>query len=152
MREGVLEMVLLGKIALGFGATVVMATAYTFHEGVIRVDVDETRANGSHVHVWAPAAMVPMAMHFVPTRHLMRAQEHAGRYMPLVHSVAKELVRFPEATFVEVQSGDQHVVVRTHDRSIWVDVDAPDEHVHVKCPIETIDDVALQLAAGAPPA
>lgn len=145
-------MVVLGKIALGFGATVVLATAYTFREGLIRVDVDENRANGSHVHLWAPAAMVPMTLHFVPTRHLMRAGEHAGRYMPLVHSVAKELVKYPEATFVEVQSGDEHVVVRTHNGSVWVDVDAPDEHVHVKCPIETIDDVALQLAAAAPPA
>jgi len=33
-------MVLLAKIALGFGATVVLAGAYTFREGVLRVDVD----------------------------------------------------------------------------------------------------------------
>lgn len=145
-------MVLLGKIALGLGAAVVLSTAYTFREGVIRVDVDENRANGSHVHLWAPAAVVPMTLHFVPTRRMMRVGECAGRYMPLVHSVAKELVTYPEATFVEVQSGDQHVVVRTHNGSVWVDVDAPDEHVHVKCPIATIDDVALQLAAAAPPA
>jgi len=66
-------MVLLGKIALGFGATVVMAGAYTFREGLLRVDVDESRINGSHVHVWLPAAVVPMAIHFVPGRKLEEA-------------------------------------------------------------------------------
>ena len=56
-------MMLLAKAALGVGATLALATAYTFREGVIRVDVDEYRAGGSHVHFWVPAAAVPMAMH-----------------------------------------------------------------------------------------
>ena len=115
-------MVLLGKIALGFGAATLMAGAYTFRQGVIRVDVDENHNNGSHVHV------------------------------PLLHTVAKELEKYPEATFVDVQDGQQHAVVRTHYGSLTIDVDSPDEHVHVKCPLATIDDVAEQLAEAAPKA
>ena len=145
-------MVLLGKIALGCGATVLMAGAYTFHQGVIRVDVDESRSNGSHVHLWAPAAIVPMALHVVPNRPLCRAGERAGQYLPLLHAVARELTKYPEATLVEVQDQQQHVLIRTHDGSLTIDVDAPDEHVHVKCPLATIDDVATQLAAYAPAA
>jgi hypothetical protein len=42
------------------------------------------------------------------------------------------------------------VHVRTHNGSLLIDVDGPDEHVHVKCPLATIDDVAQQLVAYAP--
>lgn len=39
-------MLVLAKVALGLGATLAMTTAYVFHEGVIRVDVDEHRPGG----------------------------------------------------------------------------------------------------------
>jgi len=143
-------MVLLGKIALGFGAGVLMMGAYTFRQGVIRVDVDENGSNGSHVHVWAPAAMVPMAMHFIPSKQLHHAGDHAAEFMPVVHAIAKELQKYPEAEFVEVEQGEDHVVVRTHNGSLLVDVTGPDQEVHVKVPLVTIDDVADQLAEMAP--
>jgi hypothetical protein len=143
-------MVLLGKIALGFGATVVMASAYTFREGLIRVDVDETHGRGQHVHVWAPAALVPIAMHFVPRNQMMRAGDHAGKYMPLVHAIAKELQKYPEAELVEVHDGAQYVHIRTHDGKLVIDADEPGQTVHVSCPLATIDDVSRELAALAP--
>ena len=63
---------LLAKLALGLCGTVFVAGAYTFHEGVMRVDEDNS--DGRHVHVWVPAAIVPMAMHVIPNRHF----EHAA--------------------------------------------------------------------------
>ena len=50
-------MLLLAKLALGMTGTIVLAGVYTFHDGVMRVDVDD-RGQGHHVHVWAPAAVV----------------------------------------------------------------------------------------------
>lgn len=143
-------MILLAKIALGFGATVVMAGAYTFREGLIRVDVDETRGQGHHVHVWAPAAIVPMAMHFVPRRQMLRAGEQSAKFMPLVHAVAKELQKYPEAELVEVHDGEQYVRIRTHNGNLLIDADEPGQTVHVSCPLATIDDVSRELAALAP--
>ena len=143
-------MVLLGKIALGFGATVLLAGAYTFRQGVLRVDVDETRGRGSHVHVWVPAAIVPMAMHFVPREQMLRAGERSEKFMPLVHAVAKELQKYPEAELVEVHDGAQYVRIRTHNGSLMIDADEPGQTVHVSCPLATIDDVARELATLAP--
>jgi hypothetical protein len=143
-------MVLLAKIALGFGATVVLAGAYTFREGLIRVDVDETRGQGQHVHVWAPAAIVPMAMHFVPRAQMLRAGEHSAKFMPLVHAVAKELQKYPEAELVEVHDGEQYVRIRTHHGNLLIDANEPGQTVHVSCPLSTIDDVSRELAALAP--
>ena len=143
-------MVLLGKIALGFAGTVVAAGAYTFHQGLVRVDVDENRSHGSHVHVWAPAAMVPMVMHFVPRHVMENAGYKAGKFMPLVHTLAKELARYPEAEFVEVTDGEQHVQIRTHHGSLLIDVSEPGQEVHVACPLATMDDISAQLASYAP--
>ena len=143
-------MVLLAKIALGFGATVALAGAYTFREGLIRVDVDETRGQGQHVHVWAPAAIVPMAMHFVPRAQMLRAGERCAKFMPLVHAVAKELQKYPEAELVEVHDGEQYVRIRTHHGNLLIDANEPGQTVHVSCPLSTIDDVSRELAALAP--
>jgi hypothetical protein len=143
-------MVLLAKIALGFGATVVMAGAYTFREGLIRVDVDETRGEEHHVHVWVPAAMVPMAMHFVPRKQMFRAGERSAEFMPLVHAMAKELQKYPEAELVEVHDGEQYVRIRTHNGNLMIDAEEPGETVHVSCPLATIDDVSRELASFAP--
>jgi len=67
---------LLAKIALGLASTMAFAAIYTFREGVIRVDVDELRDGGSHVHLWVPAAAVPIALRCAPRQHLENAAEN----------------------------------------------------------------------------
>ena len=145
-------MMLLAKAALGLGGTLVLAGAYTMREGVIRIDVDEFRAGGSHVHMWFPAAAVPMAMHFVPSKHMRRASEQAREALPILHAVVKELKKYPDADFVEVVDHDQHVRVRTHGGRLQIDVDAPGQKVHVLCPLSAIEDVTAQLEEHAPAA
>lgn len=145
-------MVLLAKAALGLGGALVLAAAYTFREGVIRVDVDEHRSGGSHVHVWVPAAAVPMAMHFVPRHHLQDAGGRAREFLPLAQVFIRELKKFPDANFVEVVDGPQHVQIRTHAGKLQIDVVDPAENVHVLVPLSTIDDVLEQLEADAPTA
>ncbi len=143
-------MMLLAKAALGLSGALVMAGAYTFHEGVIRVDVDEHRAGGSHVHLWVPAAVVPMTMHFVPKHHLRDAAEQAREFLPVAHALFKELKKFPDAEFVEVKDEDQHVQIRTRGGKLQIDVEAPDQNVHLLVPLSTVDDVVGQLEASAP--
>jgi hypothetical protein len=141
---------IIAKLALGLASTMVFATVYTFREGVIRVDVDEHHEGGSHVHVWVPAAAVPMAMHFVPKEHLRQASSKASEYMPLVKIVTAELRRYPDTTFVEVRDGKDHVRVATAGSKLQIDVVSDEENVHVAVPLSTVDDVARQLADDAP--
>jgi hypothetical protein len=143
-------MILLAKAALGLGSTLVLAGAYTFREGVIRIDVDEYRSGGSHVHMWLPAAAVPMAMHFVPGKQIHHASERASEALPVLHAIVKELKKYPDADFVEVVDHDQHVRMRTHGGKLQIDVDAPYEKVHVLCPLSAIEDVTSQLEEYAP--
>src|SRR5215471_4188517 len=137
---------ILVKVGLGLASTVVFATVYTFREGVIRVDVDEFRDGGSHVHFWAPAAAVPMVMHFVPKQHLREASAHANECLPLIQTLTAEMRKYPDTTFVEVEDGEEHVKISTIGRKIQIDVDGPEEKVHVAVPLSTINDVAEQLA------
>lgn len=141
---------ILAKLALGGAATLVFATVYTFREGTVRVDVDESRDGGAHIHVWAPAAVVPMALHFVPDDKLREPCEHAKEWVPLARIVAKELRRYPNTTFVQVEDGAEHVKVSTVGRKIQVDVRGPAENVHVAVPLSTINDVIEQLAERQP--
>ena len=141
---------ILAKLALGFASTIVVASVYTFREGTIRVDVDEHRDGGSHVHFWVPAATVPMAMHFVPKQHLREASQHASEYMPLVEIVTTELRKYPDTTFVDVEDGKDHVRIATAGNKLQIDVVNDEENVHVAVPLSTVNDVAHQLAADAP--
>lgn len=139
---------LLAKLALGLGGTIVLAGAYTFHDGVMRVDEDHI--NGKHVHVWLPAAIVPMAMHVVPKRHLEHAAAQAAPWLPTLRALTKELEKYPEAQLVEVRDSNGHVSVRTHNGKLVIDVDEPGEQVHVACPLAMMDDISRELAANAP--
>lgn len=141
---------ILAKIAVGAATTLVFATAYTFREGTIRVDVDEHQHGGAHVHVWAPAAVVPMALHFVPDDKLREAYNHCDEWAPLARIAVKELSRYPDTTFVEVQDAEEHVRVSTVGRKIQVDVTGPEENVHVAVPLATVEDVIQQITARQP--
>ena len=142
---------ILAKLALGTATTLMVAGVYTFREGTVRVDVDEHREGGAHVHVWAPAAIVPMALHFVPDSKLRHMTDHCNEWAPLARIAAKELRKYPNTTFVEVESGDgEHVKVSTVGTKIQVDVTGPEENVHVAVPLAMIDDVIAQIAARQP--
>src|SRR6266851_570422 len=64
--------------------------------------------------------------------------------------VGEELKKYPDADFVEIVDFNEHVRVRTHDGKLQIDVDAPDEKVHVLCPLSTIEDVTSQLEEHSP--
>src|ERR1700682_1337401 len=158
---------LLAKLALGFCGTVAVAGAYTLREGVMRVDEDHM--DGRHVHVWVPAAIVPMAMHVIPSRHFKHAAApvvtrdtpaplfkppppQAGPWLPTLRALTKELKKYPEAELVEVKDANQHVRIRTHQGKLLIDVTEPGETVHLACPLAMIEDVTRELEAKSPAA
>ena len=143
-------MLFAAKLVLGLGATVVMSTAYVFHEGVISVDVDEHRAGGSHVHFWVPATAVNAGLYVVPHRHLEQAAEKAQPFLPAIRELAKELKKYPNAELVEVTDANEHVRIAIVDGKIQIDVLDRDETVHVRVPVDTLQDVSDRLEANAP--
>ena len=141
---------LLAKLALGFCGTVAVAGAYTLHDGVMRVDVDEDHSGGQHVHVWFPAAIVPIAMHVVPSRHFDHAAAKVGPWLPTIRAVTKALKKYPEAELIEVENANQHVRIRTHNGRLFIDVRDARETVHVACLLAMIEEVSSQLETKSP--
>jgi hypothetical protein len=143
-------MLLLAKTALGVGATLVFAGVYVFHEGVIRVDVDEYRAGGSHIHFWVPATTISAGLRLAPRRNLQQAAVRARPDLPLLRELSKELQKYPNAEFVDVRDSGDHVHITMHEGKLSIDAVNDNETVHVTVPVETISDVADRLEDVAP--
>ena len=141
-------MLLLAKVALGLSGTMVAAGAYTFHDGIMRVDADQT--SGRHVHVWVPAAIVPLAMYVVPKQHIQHAVDQAQPFLATLRALTKELKRYPEAELIDVSDSGGHVHIRTHGGKLLIDVYESGEQVHVTCPLAMLDDVSRALQSSAP--
>jgi len=143
-------MLLLAKAALGLGAFVAVAGAYVFHEGVIRVDVDESRGDCNHVHFWVPATVVPVALQVVPRQQLERAASQARPFLPMLREVSKELRKYPNAELVDVRDSQEHVHISVRDAHLYIDAVSDGNNIHVSFPVETISDVADRLESVAP--
>ena len=144
-------MLLIAKAALGVAAALALTTAYVFHEGVIRVDVDENRDGGSHVHLWVPATAVSGGLHVVPRHYIQHAAEHSRPYLPVLREVAKELQKYPNAELVDVRGADhEHVRISICDGKLYIDAVDQDQNIHVAVPTATIVDVVDRLEEAAP--
>jgi hypothetical protein len=143
-------MLLLAKATVGVGATLALTAGWVFHEGVIRVDVDECRSGGSHVHFWVPATTVSTGLRLTPRHYLCHAAEQARPFLPVLREVSKELEKYPNTQFLEVRDAKNHVTMATKNGKIYLDAVTETDTVHVSFPTETIRDVADRLEDAAP--
>jgi hypothetical protein len=143
-------MLFLAKAALGAGAVLALTTAYVFHEGVIRVDVDESRSSGSHIHFWVPATTVSVGLRCVPRHHLQQAAAQARPYLPVLRELSKELKKYPNAELLDVRDSSEHVRITVKDGRLFLDAVTDSDNVHITFPVETIADVADRLEDAAP--
>jgi len=144
-------MLILAKVALGLGVTAAAAGAYVFHEGVIRVDVDEHCDGGSHVHFWVPATLFSTSLHFVPQEKLQSTARDMRPYLPVLREISKELEKYPNAELVDVTDGEDHVRIAMTKGKIQIDaVSHEGDVVHVTVPARVLRDVADQLEDHAP--
>lgn len=126
-------------------STVFVAGVYVFREGVIRIDVDDYHGNGSHVHVWAPAAAIPIALHLAPKQRLGHAIQEIGPWLPTADAFVQELEKFPNADLIDVLDGENHVQIRTRAGKLQIDVQEPDQTVYLRLPLVALEDLTSDL-------
>ena len=143
---------MLGKVMLGLAGTTALAGAYLVQQGTVRVSLDEHRTNGRHVHLLVPAALVPMGMRFVPEENLLDAARQARPFLPTIRVASAELARLPDCDLVEVQDVNKYVKITKRGGSLVIDVQSPEETVHVSFPLRLTDRVAAQLESVGPSA
>jgi len=139
-------MLILAKVALGVGVTAAMAGAYVFHEGVIRVDVDQNRDAGTHLHFWVPATAVSTGLHFVPKDKLQSTAQSIHPYLPVLREISRELEKYPNAELLDVSDGEDHVRIKMNGGKLQIDaVSHEGDIVHIAVPARVLSDVADQL-------
>jgi hypothetical protein len=143
-------MILITKLALGLGATLALTTGYVFHEGVMRVDVDESRSGGSHVHFWVPATTVSLGLRVAPRRYLQKAAAQSRPYLPALRELSKELEKCPNAELVDVKQASEHFHLAVWNGKLYLDEVSKTDTVHISFPTETLVDLADRLEDAAP--
>jgi len=142
-------MLLLGKIALGMTGVVFAGAGVICSEGFVQVKVIQKQADGHHINVIAPAVLGPIAAHFVPARNLDDASRQIRPYLPLIDTTLDALRQADDIVLVDVREPGEHVQVMKSGGSIVVDVDDPNETVHVSAPLRAISGTVDQLASAA---
>jgi hypothetical protein len=146
-------MFLLAKVGIGLMGAVVVGGAMISSEGFIHVQVHEKQANGPNIRVIVPAAVVPLALEFVPNHHLARASAQVRPYLPIMEAAIPALEDCPDGVLVEVidPKDKEHVMVAKSGGSIVVDVKDSNETVHVAVPLRAAQSSIERIAeAGGP--
>lgn len=143
---------MIAKVLLGVAGSAVLAGSYVVQQGAVRVSVDENFQGGNHIHLLVPAAVIPLAVAFIPQREMNRAAHNAGPFMPAVRAACESLSRQADFELVNVQNGEQHVRVAKQGDLMVVDVEDESETVHVSVPLKAIDKIARDLQRTQPPA
>jgi hypothetical protein len=140
-------MIVLGKVALGIAGVAAAGVGLICSEGMIEVNVVERQPEAHHVYVLAPAAVVPMAVHFIPSHEFGRASAELQPWMPTIRAALDQLREVDDVTLVDITEPGQHVVVAKKGGSVVVDVNDRDETVHVSAPLRAISSTIEQVAA-----
>jgi hypothetical protein len=157
--------ILLGKIVLGMAGVGLAGASVLCSDGFVNVNVIEKQPQGVHIHVIAPAMLVPMAVRLAPLAvrissssvsspapqcALAQAEWQIRQKLPAIRAALADLRDAGDFTLVEVEAPGEHVQVAKSGGSVIVDVNAPDAIVHVTAPIRALASTINQLASSAP--
>lgn len=128
-------MIFLAKLGVGVLGVAVVGGAALCSEGFVKVKVREKEPGGTHVNVIVPAALVNTSLEFVPNHYLADAADNLRPYLGIVDAAIPTLEDCPDGTLVEVHDESDHVVIAKRAGSLVVDVEDPDDTVHVSVPL-----------------
>jgi len=140
-------MIFLAKLGVGVMGTALVAGAALSSEGFIHVKVHEKHGDGTHINIIAPAAVVPIALRFVPGDELAQASRDVREYLPIIDAAIPALEDTPDGVLVEVLDHTDHVLITKKGGSIVVDVDDSGDTVHVSVPLRAAQSSIHQIAA-----
>jgi hypothetical protein len=143
------------KLLIGIAALTVLTVAgsvaayQTFGGmGMMVVDVQEKLPGGDRVHVEMPAVLIPMTMMCIPDfAHIeCDVDDDEARYVgPIMRAISSELRKMPDAEIIHVETSDETVSVVKDGQNLIVDVDTPQETVHITLPIRAMESVSKKV-------
>ena len=134
----------------GAGGMLVLAGAFVYHVGAIRVDVREKSPQGEHVRLFVPAVLAPLGARMVPRAKLREASKDLQQWLPVIEAASEELARCPDGLLVAVDSPHEHVRIAKAGGALVIDVDDPGETVHLSVPLQALAYTVRQLVVETP--
>jgi len=147
MLDRVKQHPVLAALALLLLILVAGAAAATYRAGLVRLYVEEKRPGGDNVKIIVPGILLTTGLKFVPEQRLREGLGDARPWLPVAAALAKELRNYPDASFIEVSSGQDQVRISTRSGVLLVDVNSAEETVHVSMPLATLADLTAELNA-----
>ncbi|HKW16944.1 MAG TPA: hypothetical protein VJO35_05500 [Terriglobales bacterium] len=140
-------MIFLAKLGVGVVGTVLVAGAAVSSEGFIHVKVHEKQADGTNLNLIVPAALATTALHFVPARDLgARDSAQLRQCLPIIDAAIPALRDAPDGVLVEVVDAQDHVLVQKIGGAVVVDVNDPEDVVHVSVPLGAAQNAIHEIA------
>ena len=139
-------MIFLVKLGVGVMGTALLGAAALSSEGFIHVKVHEKQVGGTRVNLIVPAALVSATLTLVPDHHLAKASEQLRPYLPVIDAAIPALEACPDGVLVEVIDQADHVRVKKDGGSLVVDVNDPDDVVHVSVPLRVAQSSLHEIA------
>ncbi|HSE42360.1 MAG TPA: hypothetical protein VLH08_16460 [Acidobacteriota bacterium] len=125
-----------------------MVGFYAIQSGIAIIDVRD-KVSGKHVFVPVPVGLVNASVNMLPGHVLNQVRGNLGTHHKIVRQLSIELEKIPDTNFVEIQKGDEHVLVSKNGRNLVIDVDTPEQSIYVRVPIRSTSDLLAKVAAAA---
>lgn len=142
----VLLVIVVGGTLL-MAATVATAAVALYGAGTIAVTVEEDR--GDRFSVRVPAGLANLVLNLIPGRLVDEAlrdvSDEIDPFVPSVRDAWAQLNATGDFVLVEVNEGDEHVLVRKVDDKLVITVDTNDTDIDIAVPMKTIGKVIHKL-------
>lgn len=134
-REFKIFLGVIAGLALLGTVFVTAAASYVYDNGLIVVSVREKGPDGVSFTIPVPVAVARAGLAFAPDDAMPGNCPDIAMWEPVVTAALEGLAESPDAVLVEVQDDDENVLIRKEGGRLVVDVDTPDEEVHVSVPL-----------------
>ncbi len=138
-------MVPVAKIGGWFLGTLLVAGGILSSQGFVHVRVEQQWKNGTHLRLVVPAMVSPIALELVPRHDIADGASQVRPWLPAINAATEGLDQCPDGPLVEVREPGERVSVVKSGESLVVDVQEPEERVHVSVPIATVRSAANVL-------
>jgi len=112
-------------------------------QGVLTVQVQER--DGTDIRICCPAALARLLLDCAPGCCVESAECRLRTYRPLMTRLCQEMRNSPDFTMVETSEAHQAVRVCKQGRDLLVEVQSPEEHVHLSIPFPLVNSIMARI-------
>ncbi|MBD3236834.1 MAG: hypothetical protein GF330_09030 [Candidatus Eisenbacteria bacterium] len=125
----------------------VAAVAVSVHRcGILRVDVHDWEGDGQHIRLRMPGVVVPIAVQLVPDAAFGEVPGEVLEHIELMEVACDALARQPDFLMIEVHDAREHVTIAKQGDDLVIEVESPDEDVHIMLPLSLVKSMTARLA------